>query len=346
MSVIDWAETGWVPDWTIRQGIRALLRRRRLSTAPDQPEAHAAEQAALRQLLAHGPLAVETEAANAQHYEVPAEFFTRILGPRLKYSCCWYDDSNRELAQAECAMLERTTERAEIADGMQILELGCGWGSLTLWLAEHFPHATITAVSNSHGQRRFIEQRCQVLGVENVRVITANMRDFDPEQRFDRVVSVEMFEHMRNHRLLLQRIAGWLHPDGKLFVHIFCHRDTTYLFETEGAANWMGRHFFTGGMMPSEHHLLFFADDMAIEQHWRVGGLHYWRTCEDWLTRLDQQRAEILALFTRDVGPIQARLVLQRWRIFLLACAELFRFHAGREWYVGHYRFHRTRPTS
>lgn len=341
MSVIDWAEQGWVPDWGIRSGIRNLLKRRRLSTAADTPEAWAAEQAALRAQLAQGPLAVETEAANQQHYEVPAEFFVRILGPRLKYSCCWYDDQARDLAQAENAMLEMTTQRAEIEDGMQILELGCGWGSLTLWLAEQFPNATITAVSNSHGQRRFIEQKCQERGFRQVRVLTANMRDFAIEQRFDRVVSVEMFEHMRNHRLLMHRIANWLHPDGKLFVHIFCHRDTTYLFETEGAANWMGRHFFTGGMMPSEHHLLYFADDLKIEQQWRVGGLHYWRTCEDWLRKLDSQRAELLALFTRDMGPADARIMLQRWRIFLMACAELFRFHAGTEWFVAHYLFHR-----
>jgi cyclopropane-fatty-acyl-phospholipid synthase len=228
---------------------------------------------------------------------------------------------------------------------MQVLELGCGWGSLTLWMAQHYPHSQIVAVSNSQTQRAFIESRCRALGLDNVTVVTANMRDFDTSQRFDRVVSVEMFEHMRNYELLLKRIASWLRASGKLFAHIFSHRSHSYLFETQGADNWMGRHFFTGGIMPSDHLLLYFQQEVTLEAQWRVSGTHYWRTCEAWLQRQDAQRAEILDILGTHAGPAPAALQFQRWRIFFMACAELFRYRRGREWFVSHYLFER-RPVS
>lgn len=339
MNLIELAETGFVPDWLIRTGIRRLLAKRIQA-------ATASELAAFTDKLRNSPLAVATDAANDQHYEVRAAFFEKVLGPRLKYSSCFFDRTEMSLAEAEDEMLRRTCERAVIEDGMRVLELGCGWGSLTLWIAEQFPACEITAVSNSASQRSFIEARARERRLTNVRVITADMRDFGTSETFDRVVSVEMFEHMRNYELLFRRVSKWLKPDGKAFVHVFCHRNSPYLFETEGAANWMGRHFFTGGMMPSEGLFSHFADDLAIEQQWRVNGMHYWRTCEAWLNNLDRHRDATLDCFRADLSDRDAKLSLQRWRIFFMACAELFRYRGGDEWFVAHYLFEKTDVSS
>jgi cyclopropane-fatty-acyl-phospholipid synthase len=339
MNLIALAERGRIPDRLIRIGIRRLLSTRLRDSHCADPERRGEAQAELRDVLRNSPLAVDTSAANEQHYEVPAEFFQAVLGPRLKYSCCYYPRGDESLAEAEEAMLQLTCDRAELADGMRILELGCGWGSLTLWMAQQYPASRITAVSNSSGQRAHIESRCRVLDLDNVEVITADMRDFDTDQRHDRIVSVEMFEHMRNYEVLLGRIARWLNPGGKLFVHIFSHRESAYLFQSRGESDWMGRHFFTGGIMPSDHLLLYFQDHLAIEQHWRVSGLHYWRTCEDWLRGQDAARGRVLDLLRAELDDKAARVSFQRWRMFFMACAELFRFRGGNEWFVSHYRF-------
>lgn len=339
MNLIDLAESGWLPDWAIRIGIRKLLSNRLSPSAgSDEVRREHLKQEFLSQLR-NGPLAVDTDSANAQHYEVPAVFFEKVLGPRLKYSCCHFENDEDSLAEAEARMLQITCTRAELNDSQNILELGCGWGSLTLWMAEHYPNSRITAISNSHGQREFIETRCAERGIQNVRVITVDMRDFDTSEQFDRVVSVEMFEHMRNYELLLKRISSWLRPGGKLFVHIFCHKETQYLFETEGASNWMGRHFFTGGMMPSDDLLLEFQDDLKCGTQWPVDGNDYWRTCERWLANLDAHREELLTIFAASGQPERPEQLLQRWRIFFMACGELFRFRGGKEWYVSHYLF-------
>jgi cyclopropane-fatty-acyl-phospholipid synthase len=234
-----------------------------------------------------------------------------------------------------------TVERAGLEDGQRILELGCGWGSMSLWMAEHYPSCRILAVSNSRTQREFIEQQCRDRGLNNLEVQTADMRQFGTSRQFDRVVSIEMFEHMRNYQLLHRRIASWLRPEGKLFVHIFCHRELAYAFETEGETNWMGRHFFTGGIMPSDDLLLHFQDDLALEDRWSVSGRHYARTCEDWLQNLDRNRGQLLAMFAASDCPDPPPVMLQRWRMFFMACAELFRYRRGNEWYVSHYRFRR-----
>lgn len=333
--LINLAERGWIPDWLIRQGIRQLLAQR-IRCLTDQGEL---DQRKLIEQLSSDGLAVETEAANAQHYEVPAAFFQRVLGTRLKYSCALFESADSALDQAEEAMLELTCQRAGIEDGQNILELGCGWGSLTIWMAEHFPNSRITAISNSHSQRAHIEKELQSKQLHNATILTRDMRTFDCGQKFDRIVSVEMFEHMRNYRELFQRIAGWMQPHGRLFVHIFCHQHMTYLFETEGASNWMGRHFFTGGTMPAESLFSQFKDDLAIEQQWRVNGMHYWQTCESWLQRLDSNYSELHRLFAREMIPSQATVMLQRWRIFMMACAELFRYDDGNQWFVAHYLF-------
>jgi cyclopropane-fatty-acyl-phospholipid synthase len=339
MNVIELAETGLIPDSVIRIGIRRLLRRRLGRVSADQTSEFVGQ-------LRNSPLAVETDAANRQHYEVPAEFFEWVLGPRLKYSACLFPTAATTLADAEEEMLRETCRRAEIKDGMSVLELGCGWGSLTLWMAEQYPECQVTAVSSSASQREFIERFASDRGLSNVRVITADMRNFSTKQRFERILSVEMFEHMRNYELLFRRISSWLTDRGKAFVHVFCHRDTPYLFETEGATNWMARHFFTGGTMPSEDLFGHFGEDLKIQRQWRVNGMHYWRTCEQWLKNANRNRAEILARFERDLSPRESKRYLQRWRIFFMACAELFRYGEGDEWFVAHYLLQQTASTS
>ena len=338
-TAINLAESGLIPDELLRWGIRRLLKQR--LTQIGQFDASSME-AELARELRRAPLAIATDFANSQHYGVTPEFFLRVLGPRLKYSSCYYPTLNSTLAEAEEEMLRLTCERAELTDGMSVLELGCGWGSLSLWLAESFPNCHITALSNSCSQREFIEACADARGLENLEVITADICDFHTNKTFDRIVSVEMFEHMRNYEELFKRISGWLVPDGKLFAHVFCHLSTPYLFETEGAGNWMGRNFFTGGTMPSENLFRQFSRDLSVQRQWRVDGLHYWRTCEDWLQNLDRNRKWLLDCFGENTSRKEAKRYLQRWRMFFLACAELFRFNEGREWFVGHYLFEHT----
>ncbi|HML78830.1 SAM-dependent methyltransferase [Geobacter sulfurreducens] len=334
--IVSLMEHGMLPDAVIRSGIRRLLMKRLQEEERGDTEADRMRQREFFEHLRRSPLAVATAAANKQHYELPPDFFSLVLGPRRKYSCCLYPPGVDDLAAAEEAMLRLTCQRAGLADGMEILELGCGWGSLTLWMAEHYPDARITAVSNSAPQRQFIQGVCRGRGFGNVRVITADMNDFTIERTFDRVVSVEMFEHMRNYAELLRRISSWLKDDGRLFVHIFCHRNLAYLFQTDGEDDWMGRYFFTGGIMPSDHLLFYFNDHLAVEDHWRVGGRHYQRTCDDWLKRMDAERRKILEIFW-DVYEGEAPVWFQRWRVFFMACSELFGYGEGNEWFVSHY---------
>jgi cyclopropane-fatty-acyl-phospholipid synthase len=339
-GAIGLAERGWAPDALVRLGIRHLLRRRLRDERTTDVEA---ESALLRARLAEwrtSPLAVGTADANDQHYEVPASFYQAALGPRLKYSACWYRTGGESLAEAEEAMLALTCERAGLADGQDVLELGCGWGSLSLWMAERYPRARITAVSNSHSQRGFIEARASERGLANLRVVTADLREFSAAGRFDRVVSVECFEHLRNHAELFRRIAGWLKPDGRLFVHVFVHRTAAYAFTDGGDDDWMTRHFFGGGMMPADQLLLYYQDHLALVDHWRVNGRHYGRTAEHWLANLDRRRpAAAAALAAGGLDRAAAALQLNRWRIFFMACAELWGFRGGNEWFVGHYLF-------
>lgn len=331
------AERGLVPDPLIRLAIRRLLRERlaELAALPDDE--------AFVETLREGRLAVSPEAANAQHYEVDPELFRQVLGPRLKYSCALFPSAQTTLEEAEERMLELSAERAGLADGQRILELGCGWGSLTLWMAERHPNSRITAVSNSKPQREFILGRCQEQGLRNVEVLTADVSELDLGARppFDRVVSVEMFEHMRNWEGLLRRIAGWLAPDGRLFVHVFCHRERAYPYEVRSPGDWMARHFFTGGIMPSDRLLYRFGDALQVARHWRLGGLHYQRTCDGWLARLDARRDQVRPALVRSYGASDADRWHQRWRLFFLACSELFGYRGGSEWGVSHYLLQR-----
>ena len=339
MNAITLAEHKLLPDSLVRFGIKRLLKKRLQDEYANDPEQRNQRYQQLLENLRQSPIAIETVAANAQHYEVPAAFFQFALGKHLKYSSCYWDDQTEDLDQAEARMLAVTAERAELIDGQQILELGCGWGSLTLWMAEHFPDSRITAVSNSNSQREYIQQQAERRGLSNIEVITCDVNQLALTKQFDRIVSVEMFEHMRNYQSLLSKIASWLKDDGKLFVHIFCHRHLAYPFETEGQDNWMGRYFFTGGLMPARDTLLYFQKDLQLEYLWDLSGSHYQKTAEAWLDNMDQYSHEIRAVFNNTYGKKQARIWQQRWRIFFMACAELFGYSNGNEWQVAHYLF-------
>ena len=337
-TAIRLVEKGLVPDRLVRTGIRRLLGERlrelesTFGTDPDGALDRWVER------MRSAPVADVPEKANEQHYELPPRFFELALGAHLKYSSAYYESAETTLDQAEAKMLSLTCERADLRDGQEILELGCGWGSLTLWMAEHYPRSTVLAVSNSAPQREHILRSAAARGLDNVDVVTCDMNEFQQSEQFDRIVTVEMFEHMRNWEALLGRAAGWLRPDGRMFMHVFAHRSYAYPFEVRGASDWMSEHFFTGGMMPS-HTLLDRLDQpFEVEQRWAVSGEHYARTSEHWLDNMDRSRDEIMELFRETYGADQARMWFQRWRVFFLSCAELFAYRGGDEWIVSHNR--------
>ena len=332
------AERAGLPDALIRLGIRHLNRTRLKQEAERFGSDREAVIVELIKAMDKSPVALSTQRANEQHYEVPASFFQKVLGKHLKYSSALWHAGTATLDQAEADMLALTAERAALADGMDILELGCGWGSLTLWNATHYPNSRITAVSNSASQRDFIEKQCREHSLGNVKVVTADMNHFSSDRRYDRIISVEMFEHMRNWATLLERIDSWLKEQGRVFIHIFSHRQYAYPFESDGDDNWMGRTFFTGGMMPSDDLMFHFQKDLVVENHWQVSGLHYQKTAEAWLANMDKHRDAILPVMATTYGSTVAKLWFQRWRIFFMACSELWGHAGGDEWIVSHYR--------
>lgn len=348
-----------LPDPLLRFGIRRLLRERLHEENRGGVEAQRRHLQSLIETLRTSPIALETAAANEQHYEVPTRFYQLCLGPRLKYSSCLYPTGRETLAEAEEHMLRLTTERAQLVDGQDVLELGCGWGSLTLWMAERFPRSRFTGVSNSRTQREFILAEAARRGLGNIEILTCDMNRFEPPTaagktpdvstpcvgRFDRVVSVEMFEHMRNYEVLLGRISRWLKPEGRLFVHIFTHREYAYPFVARDASDWMARYFFTGGIMPSDDLLLYFQRDVELVEHWTVNGRHYQQTAEHWLQNMDSHKEEIRGIFAQTYGPEEVTKWWVYWRLFYLACAELWGYRGGNEWLVSHYLF-RPRPVS
>ncbi|MDH3532288.1 MAG: cyclopropane-fatty-acyl-phospholipid synthase family protein [Gammaproteobacteria bacterium] len=338
-KAVSWTESGLVPDSVIRTGIRRLLENKRKEIRAGDVEFAAATLNEFVAMMNASPIALVPDVANEQHYEVPAEFFAKVMGKHLKYSCCYWPDGIESLSAAEAAALAKTCERARIQDGMQVLDLGCGWGSLSLWIAEHYPDALVTAASNSSSQREFILAQAKARSITNIEVIVCDMNDFATDEQFDRVVSVEMFEHMRNYRELFRRINRWLSPDGRFFMHVFCHRSTPYEFIDKGPGDWMSRHFFTGGIMPSADLPLRFPQHLNIEQRWHWNGTHYAQTCNAWLQKMDANKQTIMPVLAECYGAENASLWWQRWRMFFMACAELFAFNGGTEWYVGHYLF-------
>ena len=333
------AEKGLLPDAIIRLGIRRLCRQRLVDASNINETLMEQEHAAWIDVLKESPIALVPEKANDQHYEVPPRLFELVLGDRLKYSSGLWPEGVSSLDESEVAMLKLTTDRAGLVDGQDVLELGCGWGSLTLYMAECFPKSKITAVSNSNDQRQFIEARCEERNLKNVEIITADMNDFETTKLFDRVISIEMFEHMRNYEKLLGRVNVWLKNKGKLFVHIFSHQKIAYPFEDNDDADWMAREFFSGGQMPSHRLLMSFPGQMKIEKDWRVSGTHYEKTSLAWLQKMDKNKAEVLELFKKTYGESDAKSWFQRWRIFFMSCEVLFGFNRGSEWGVSHYLF-------
>ncbi|MGB3210150.1 MAG: cyclopropane-fatty-acyl-phospholipid synthase family protein [Desulforhopalus sp.] len=335
MITVELAEKGYMPTWLIRYGVRILVRKRLAA----ESEAHERKKDRIIEQLSSSPVAVDTDTANRQHYEVPAEFYKIVLGRRLKYSCCYWPDGVTTLNEAEIASLKQIAERAELTDGQHILELGCGWGSFSLWAAETFPGSKITSVSNSSGQKRYIEGQASKRGLHNLQVITADMNWFTTDDRFDRVVSIEMFEHMRNYQELFTRIYSWLKQDAKMFVHVFSHRKVAYLFQDEKGDDWMARHFFTGGIMPSHDLLPLVCAPFALADQWQLSGTHYQKTAEAWLDNIDRNPEAVRVAMERIYGKKNAGIWTQRWRIFMISCAELFGYRKGEEWGVSHYLF-------
>ena len=331
-----------IPHQLIRWGIRIVFSRSLKQQLNKGIERHNTQKRALLRKFSRGPIAHHTDEANLQHYEVPTEFFELVLGSRMKYSCCYWPDNVTSLEQSEEAMLQLTCNRSRIEDGMRILDLGCGWGSLTLWIAEHFPACEVLAVSNSSTQAAYIQQQAQQRGLKGIRTLTANVAELDLDERFDRVISIEMFEHMKNYRALMAKIANWLAPTGFLFVHHFSHKRFAYEFNEQNPNDWMARTFVSGGTMPSDDLLLYFQDDLKVRAHWTLSGMHYARTLRAWWDRLHSQRSEIEELLAEKYGPDSVTKRFHRWAMFFLVTEETWKLHGGEEYVVTHMRFEKS----
>ena len=337
--LLSLAEKKILPDYLIRFGIRNLLVKRLNSLLSKCPEERQKIKQEFIRAMNLAPIALVPELANEQHYEIPSNFYNMCLGKNKKYSSCFWDDNTQSLNKAEQLALELTCKNARLSDGLNILELGCGWGSLTLWMAKKFPKSKITAVSNSSSQRSYIINQAKLKKLKNIKIITSDMNDFETMQKFDRVVSVEMIEHMRNHKRLFFNISKWLKPKGLFFMHIFVHHSTPYLFEVKDKDDWMSKYFFSGGMMPSEDLPLYFQDKLKIKEQWIWSGKHYEKTANAWLQNIDNNETKATEILEDIYGKKDAKKWLQRWRIFFMACAELWGFNKGNEWKVSHYLF-------
>ena len=335
MNTVRLAENGIIPTWLIRAGIRMRLKRK----LEQEHDRHPAFKENFVKMLRNSPIAIATDDANDQHYQVPTDFYKTILGPCLKYSACYWPEGVETLQAAEIASLELVAERAQIDNGHSILDMGCGWGSFSLWAASQFPDSQILAVSNSLTQAQYIRSEAETRGLGNLNVVTRNMVEFDPEQSFDRIVSIEMFEHMRNYEMLFRRVSGWLKPGGRLFVHVFSHKTYAYDYDDSDPSDWMSNYFFTGGIMPSHDLFSHFNQDLQIDEDWKLNGMHYTRTLEAWLDNLDAEFDYIHPLFMNHYGKDSTKQWINRWRMFILACSELFGYKNGTEWGISHYRF-------
>ena len=338
-KLINLAEKGLLPDSIVRYGIRTLLTKRLKSLIHTDQHTNKNNKDLFVKAMDEAPIALVPELANEQHYEIPSDFYRLCLGRNKKYSSCFWDKTTHNLDQAEDLALQITCEHAELADGMNILELGCGWGSLSLWMAEKFPNASITSVSNSSSQKDYIMHEANSRNIKNLQVITCDMNDFQTQEIFDRVVSVEMIEHMRNHRKLFNLIASWLKPGGLFFMHIFVHKSQPYLFEVQDDDDWMSQYFFSGGMMPSEDLPLMVQDNLMIKDQWQWSGQNYEKTANAWLENIDRNHDQAMKVLEEIYGKDSAVKWMNRWRIFFMACAELWGYSNGEEWLVSHYLF-------
>ncbi len=332
-------ETNLVPDWLLRAAIRTIIETSTRQRYRISREDREAERLALLDRLRQSPIAVDADEANRQHYEVPAEFFHLVLGARKKYSCCYWPEGVHLLDQAEDAMLQLTCERAQLEDGMNILDLGCGWGSFCIWVAEHYPNSRVLAVSNSRTQKEYIDAQCRQRNIRTVETLTADVTHLQLDRRFDRIVSIEMFEHMKNYEWLMSNLADCLKPGGKLFVHIFSHREFAYEYDASNPTDWMAQTFFTGGLMPSDDLLLHFQRDLILSGHWRMSGQHYARTLHAWLNQLDRRELEVRKVLAGAYGLEKETLWLVNWRLFFMACEETWNLRHGEEYLVSHYLF-------
>lgn len=331
--------TDLVPEWIIRVGIRGMLAQKLRTESKPTTELQRRALMNFVNELKSSPIAIHTDSANRQHYEVPARFFELVLGPRLKYSSALWLEDTTDLGQAEINMLEIYCQRADLLDGQSVMDLGCGWGSLSLYLAEKYRNSNIVAISNSSTQKEFIDAQAALRGLKNLTVITANIANYDTEMEFDRVVSVEMFEHLKNYRAMLAKVSRWLRPDGKLFIHIFTHKHFAYHYEDLDGTDWLTRNFFEGGTMPSEDLLLYFQEDVRIVEQWSVPGTHYQKTAEAWLRTMKEKREEVMQIMSKTYGETEAVKWWSFWKLFFLACAELWGYKKGTEWTVSHYLF-------
>ncbi|MEM7027834.1 MAG: cyclopropane-fatty-acyl-phospholipid synthase family protein [Pseudomonadota bacterium] len=336
---IDLSERGMIPDPILRKSIRHLVQQRLKELNTQDCENGAEISNEFVAMMNVAPIAPVPEKANEQHYEVPTDLFRYTLGQHMKYSSCYWQENVEQLDQAEEDSLRLTCEHAMLEDGLDILELGCGWGSLSLWMAGQYPNSNITSVSNSNSQREYILQQASEREIANLEVITVDMNDFQIDKTFDRVVSVEMFEHMRNYKKLYKMIAGLLNPNGKFFKHIFVHRAVPYEFIIRDETDWMSRYFFSGGIMPSDELPLFFQDDLSLKSRWRWDGTHYEKTSNAWLRNMDNNRDKLMPILADTYGKDNAMKWWMRWRMFYMSCAELFGFENGQQWWVSHYLF-------
>ena len=332
---------GLIPDQLIRAGIQHFIKKRLREDIGSTVKERDENRLRFIQEMKNSPVAIETDLANDQHYCLPTEFFELILGRSLKYSCCHWDEAS-DLNEAEDEMLEITIERANISDGMDILELGCGWGAITLKMAKKFPNSKILAISNSSMQREFILDNAKILGLSNIDVETHDVATLEMSRKFDRIVSVEMFEHMRNYSLLLERISTWLNPEGKLFVHIFVHRDVPYRYEVKDDSDWMSKYFFSGGIMPSAHLLHYFSDHMKVKNYWAVDGINYQKTARAWLENMDNEKSKVFKVLKKHYGNNDYKKWFHYWRVFFMSVEELWKHRKGSEWFVGHYLLEKT----
>ncbi len=337
--IFNLLEKNLLPDFLIRIGIRRLLAKRLKDEDQGDTEKNQSKLMKYIEELKNQPIAIHTLDANEQHYEVPTEFYKYVLGKRMKYSSGYWISANDTLDVSEENMLKISCERVELKDGMEVLDLGCGWGSLTLYIAEKYPNCKIIGVSNSRTQKEYIDFVCKQKGFQNVQIITQDMNVFEIEKQFDRLMSVEMLEHMKNYEKLFSKFARFMKKDALFFIHIFTHKTYAYHFEVKDETDWMSKYFFTGGMMPSDNLLLYFQKDLEIVKHWHVSGKHYQKTSEAWLSNMDKHKKEILPILEKTYGKENKTKWWVYWRVFFMACAELWGYNGGEEWMVSHYLF-------